>query len=384
MALALGRELADPGITKVVLDRLAGLPAERRAAALGKIGDAGVIPLLLEAGAAADPAVASAARESLAALSGEGVDAALVAQVETAEGVARRIATEAAGRRRIGAAVPAFFALADAPNPELRRAALAALGNTVSIEQLPALVERLLKVPTLMERLLKAGTGEERDATVAAVRAACTRFADKESTANVLIGALGRAEPRARQSVFEALAALGGPRALEALAGAALSDDAQLQDLATRVLGDWATPDAAETLRKVAEKAADARFRVRALRGYLRIARQMDISDHQRWAMGREALKIAERNEERALALEVFGRIRHARMLAVVTPYLQDAGLKEAAAAAVVSIAERLPPDEIKRAVEPLKQVITSTRDAGLVQRAKDALQKAEAAAGKR
>ena len=403
MALTLGRELRDPAITKAILEQLAALPIERRAAALvllgdrgdpaarpavmeaarqpdplvraaalaalGKLGDAAAIPLLLDARAQADAAIAAAARDSLAVVSGEGVDAALAAQLDAGKGVTHRVAIEAAGRRRMTSAVPTLLKLADAPDAAVRQAALAALGNTVSPQQLPVLVERLLK----------PASAAEQAATFDAVRVACTRMTDKEPPAQLLIAALRRAAPGARQTLFEALAFVGGPAALKALAEAALSNDAELQDLATRALGDWATPDAANTLREVAQKAKEAKFRVRALRGYLRIARQMDISDGDRWSMCREALKIAERNEERALALEIFGRSKQASTLDVVAPYMQDPGLKAAAAAAVVSIAERLTPEQIGRAVAPLKQVAQAANDEALRRRANDVLQRAAA-----
>jgi HEAT repeat protein len=404
MALAVGRELPDAAIGRAIIEHLPALPNDRRAAALavlgdrgdpaarpaavaaaresdpllraaglaalGRIGDAAAVSLLLEASVQSDATIAAAARDSLARLSGEGVDAALAAQLDAAQGAAQRAAVEAVGRRRIAAAVPALLKLADAPDGELRRAALAALGNVISMQQLPSLVERLLK----------PAPAEEQAAALAAVRTACTRMADKEASAQLLTAAIRRAPPDARQNLFEALAAVGGPTALAALAEVALSDDAQMQDLATRVLGDWATPDAAPTLRDVAQKAQDAKFRVRALRGYLRIARQMDLPDPQRWNMCREALKIAERNEERALALEILGRSKQAATLDVLAPYLQDAHLKETAAASVVAIAERLPPEQLARAVEPLKQALQSAGNEALQRRAKDALARAAAA----
>ena len=65
------------------------------------------------------------------------------------------------------------------------------------------------------------------------------------------------------------------------------------------------TPDAAPKLLNLAQPKADDKYRIRALRGYLRIARQMQLAAAERAQMCDEALKLAGRDEERLLALRV-------------------------------------------------------------------------------
>ena len=59
--------------------------------------------------------------------------------------------------------------------------------------------------------------------------------------------------------------------------------------------------DLAKTLK--AEK-----LRTRALHGYIRLALQMDMPPDERLAMGEEAFRTAQRDEERKLALQVLER----------------------------------------------------------------------------
>ena len=67
---------------------------------------------------------------------------------------------------------------------------------------------------------------------------------------------------------------MGGTNALQAVGKAAKSTDAQLQDISSRLLGEWMTEDAAPVLLELAKIPSNP-YQVRALRGYIRIARQL-------------------------------------------------------------------------------------------------------------
>jgi len=180
--------------------------------------------------------------------------------------------------------------------------------------------------------------------------------------------------------LYELLGTLGGPHALKAVAAGANDPDAKARDVATRVLGDWPTAEAAEPLLQLTKSMSETRYRVRALRGYLRIVRQMDMSDRKRLEMSRAALAQAERDEERALAMDALSRIPSFQAMELVVPHLKTASLKKSAAVAAVTIAEKLPPDQLPRAAAPMKQVLQAVDDVNLQRRAKEILQKAEAA----
>jgi len=105
----------------------------------------------------------------------------------------------------------------------------------------------------------------------------------------------------------------------------------------------------------------------------------MDMSDNKRLEMSRAALAQAERDEERALAFDALSRIPSVRALQTVVPHLKTASLKMPAGVAAVTIAEKLPPDQLPLAVEPMKQVLQAVDDKNLLRRANEVLQKAEA-----
>ena len=121
---------------------------------------------------------------------------------------------------------------------------------------------------------------------------------------------------------------------------AALSPTQSLQDEATRVLGDWPTRDAAPVLLSIADGAHP--YRVRALRGYLRIVRQFDFSDAKRVEMVGKALPLADRDPERLLALAILEKHPSKSSLKLAQQQLDISLLGDKASPFVVAIAEQV------------------------------------------
>jgi hypothetical protein len=151
---------------------------------------------------------------------------------------------------------------------------------------------------------------------------------------------MDRANVATKARLLRILGAMGGSKALATIAAAAKSDDAQLQDAGTRVMGEWMTADAAEPLYEIA--ASDHRYKTRALRGYLRIARQLDLPDSERLSMCRKALKIAERPDERKLALDALKRCASAEAIELASALIDDRELRQPAVETAIFIGEKI------------------------------------------
>jgi hypothetical protein len=162
---------------------------------------------------------------------------------------------------------------------------------------------------------------------------------------------------------------MGGPAALETIAKASKSDDALLQDEGTRVLGEWMTADAAPQLYEIAS--SDHRYKTRALRGYLRIARQLDIPDAERLEMCRKALAIAERAEERTLALEAMKRCPSADSIKLATALLDDAEVRQRAVEAAIFIGEQIKDEHPAAAAAAGKKALEAQPPRQLAERAR-------------
>ena len=326
---------SDAGVLPAVLAVAKNGPEAARGvavAALGRVGDASCVPVLLEAAGADNAALADAAVTALADLAGKAVDAELAARLPAAEGKAREVLIELSGRRRITAAVAALIRAADDADPSIRRSALVALGATVGPEELPVLIKRVVAPQD----------AADAEAAQQALRAACVRMPDGEACARQLVAATAQAAVPVRCSVLEILGAMGNPAALEALAAAAKSGQAELQEVASRLLGEWMTIDAAPVLLDLAKTSPEEKYQIRALRGYIRLVRQFNVPDPQRVEMCRAALATAARDAEKKLVLEVMGRYPSVDMLRLAVEAAKNPSLKKEASAASLAIAQKI------------------------------------------
>ena len=85
----------------------------------------------------------------------------------------------------------------------------------------------------------------------------------------------------------------------------------------------------APALIDLARTAPQEKYRIRALRGYLRVIRQMDLPDADKLAMFRQAFDAAMRSEERVLAIETLGRIPTPEAMEEAVSRLEDETLRE-------------------------------------------------------
>lgn len=395
-ALGTSREFSASSVTEALVGRLAGLaparqalliavlgdrgdvaarPAILRAAAsttpevrvaairaLSTLGNASHLTLLLDAAAQADAEIAAAARTTLVELADPQVDAAVAERLGTATGTPQRILMQVAGDRQIAAAVPALLTATSSPDERTRLAAIAALGRTGGPQQLPVLTGRLVA----------PANEQELSVVQEALQAACRRSTNQEACAEALVRCLPQTPRQTRLFLFELLGSLGGSRALEAVLAAASDGDEATQDIATRVLGQWSSPDAAPALLNLARTSSQSKFRIRALRGAIRILRQMDLPPDSRLAMCREAMELGDRDEERVLVLEALGRVPSREALNLVVRYLDKAELKAAAGSAVVSIGEKIVFDEPAAVAEAMQQVVQRIATGELARRAQE------------
>ncbi len=327
-------------------------PEVREAAVrvLAKHGDASSVAILLDA-ALGEGAVAAAAKEGLKGLSGQEVDAAIAARLAQADAKAKAVLFELVGARRILAAVPAVRAALDDPNEAVRLAAITAMGQLAELNDMEMLLERALK------REGAEGTTAQR-----ALRTAALRMGDRDATATKLAEALKQADGAQQEYLLELLGKVSGPKALEVVVASAESNDPALKDAATRVLGNWVNADAAPALLRIAQSDREGKYQIRALRGYIRIARQLQLPEAQRLEMFRTAMEVAQRAEEKQLALAVLTRIPSSQTLRLAVSYLDQPTLKEAAAQAAVDIAPKIASRDPQAVAEAMQKVL----DAGV------------------
>ncbi len=299
--------------------------------ALGRVGDATCLATLLNAAADEDTELAEAARQSLADLPSDRVDARIVAMLPESQGKSYPLLIELVGRRRIDA-VPELLAAVDHSDAVVRRAALTALGETVTLKRLPVLVAQVVSPKH----------AEDAEVAQRALKAASVRMPDREACAAELAMALQDAPDAVQTMLLEILTEVGGVKALATLATAAKSDSPQMQDDASRLLGKWNGVDAAPVLLDLAKTAPESKYKVRALRGYIGLARKFAMPESQRAEMCRQALSAASQPAEQRLVLDVLQLHPSVEALTLAIETMQTAELKEAATQATLVIAQKI------------------------------------------
>jgi HEAT repeat protein len=309
-------------------------PKEVRVAAisaLSRVGDASSVDTLLDTALDADAELAQAAKATLAALSGEKVNQQIAARLGKAEGKLLALLLDLVGQRQIDATASLVKAL-DSKDASVRSAALAALGETVSAKDLNVLIAQAVAPKNADD----AAPAEK------ALKAASVRMPDREACATELSAAYNKAKSvDTKITLLEIIGAVGGTKALATVEAAGKSDDPKLQDASTKVLGEWTTPDAAPVLLTLA-KLPSQKYQVRALRGYIRIARQMVLPDEVRADMCKKAMDAAKQPAEKKLVLEVLRRYPNASTFQIALDAMKSPELKDDATGSVLSIAQSL------------------------------------------
>ncbi len=299
--------------------------------ALARVGNADCLPALLNVALDTDTDLSQYARLTLAEMPGDDINAQVVQRLPQAAGKMYPLLLQLVGQRRIDA-VPELLKAVDHADRDVRRAALTSLGETISLKRLSVLISQVVS------------PRHSDDAPVAqqALKAAGVRMADREACAAEISAAVDAASAvPTKIALLEVLGAVGGTNALAAMESAGKSREPQLQDISTRLLGEWMTEDAADVLLGLAREPAN-QFQVRALRGYIRIARQFVLPADRRADMCRKAIEAATRPDEQKLVLDVLKRYPTTESLDVAVAAMKTPALKDQATDVTLLIAHKL------------------------------------------
>lgn len=297
---------------------------------IGRLGDEKSLDTLLGVATESDADVSKAAKEALADLPGDKVNGEITSRLTKADKKTLPVVIELVGKRRIDATAALRKALDD-PDKSVRTAALAALGATIGQKDLAVLISQVVSPKQ----------ADQADAAHQALLAACVRMPDREACAAELAAAMQRAPTETKTKLLEVLGAMGGKKSLDTIAAAMKSNSDELQDAGSRLLGEWMSVDAAPVLLDLA-KSSSTKYQIRALRGYIRLARQFQVPDPERAEMCQKALDAAMRPDEQKLVMVVLERYPSADTLRVAVKAGRVAALKSDANRVALAIAQKL------------------------------------------
>ena len=355
-------ERSDASALEAVIKASESSDADMQVAAigvLGSLGDVSVVPILLKAAVSVDATLATTARDSLAIIGGDDVDASLSQQLEQSDGRERLVLVDVVGRRGITSVIPLLLTFVSSDDQELRDSAIDGLGMTVGLKDFPPLVDKMLAM----------GSSESAKPMKEALRKACQRMGDRNAAASVLLDRTVGVSPSAQIELMDLLIYVGGEKALVGLQAAAKGKDDAGADAATQALGKWLTPDVAPVLLDLAQS-GNPKYQVRCLRGYIRVIRQFGLRPGQRLQMSKQAFAAATRDEERNLVLDTLTRFPSAQGLRMITPHLKTPALSEEASKAAVTIAEEIVNSDPKSVAAVMPKVVAATKNSDIVSRA--------------
>ncbi len=328
--------------------------------ALGAVGHPEDVPLLVGLLRADEP-VAAAASDSLLRL--PDAEAAMARALPEAAPKARAALLMLLAERGAPQAVPLSVERTGDPEPEVQIAALRVLERLGEQDELA----------TVLGVVKSGGNEDVRAGAAKALNALCGRLGG--DALSPVLAAMPDADTAAQIAMLRALGRIGTPKALEAAVGAIGYPDAEISDEAIQVLAAWPSQDAAPHLLVLARDDTPRKHDA-GLRGYVRLARGQ-AEPARKAEMLSEAMELARAKEEKWLVLAAWGTLHTRAALDAVVPSLDDPEVRNEAASALITIAQEFgkqSPDAKTLSAEALRLVLEKCEDAGIRQRAEEAL----------
>ena len=345
----------DASVLPVVLSTTKSGPKPLRLLAIEVMireGKPACVPVLFDTLAENDPELTKAAKAALAGWWGKEVDSQLTSRLPRATGNARRQLVELAGQRHATAAMSELVKAASDSDPAIRAAGIKALGETAGTAELGALTDLLAK----------AKSADDTAAVQEALESTCQRVTDKAACADKLIASLATSATPAKCALLRVLGVVNTANSLEAVCSALTSSEATERDTAVRVLADWPEPAALPALLKVirtpTRTTADESHRFLALRGCVRLLDLGGQPTEKTLETYRDMLGRTQRTDDRKAILSGLANVADPAALKLVEPFLTDAQVQAEAEVALLKIATSIAksaPAEAKAAATRLQ-----------------------------
>ena len=253
----------DPAALPAITPLVSGTNVPVRLAALravGLLGGADTVAVLLPVALSDDPEAAAAARESLVRLRGDAASAALRLGASVGDAASRAFHLALLASRADPAVRDLLFQAAADASPQVRRVGWSALADQPDAADYP--------------RILGLLTAATEPADIAGAEKAAFKagslFESAATRVQPVAAAIKTAPPAAAASLARLLGLFGGPEALVPLRDAAARD--ATRDAAVRALCAWNGPEVIDDLQAFATTSANATHKALALRGLQRLA----------------------------------------------------------------------------------------------------------------
>ena len=310
--------------------RLAAIPAATR------LGGEAVLPDLLPLLGSADADESAVLKTALVGYPGRLVVPEAVRLLDGTPLPGKAVLIEVLGEKGARDQVERVFRLAEDPDPVVREAALAALGQLAADTDLPRLVPMLEK----------ASASDEVVRLREAIAAAVLRNPDPERRADGLLALLKNATPAGKIAILKVLPRVGGTSSLRAAVEETASRDPDVESAAVGALSRWPDDAAAGELLRIASTTRNREHFRMAVQGYVRLVGRSEAPAAKKLAEFRKLLALPAEDGDRKAVLAGVAGVREPESLRLLAQYLDNPALHEAAVAGLLDLASEQSPEE--------------------------------------
>lgn len=322
---------ARPALLEILTDKSRDTAVQAAAVqAIGALGNEADLPMLVGLLSSSVSELKTAARACLVQLRGRGTLQAMSNAMASAAPPVQITLMEILVERRAAEAIPHLLTSAVAGDSAVRAAAMKALGQIGTPEQLPGMVAGVLR----------AEPGKEREAAEKAIMFVCQRFEKVDDRSKPLLAAIDERAPADQLSLLSTLGRVGGADALAVIEGKISSANAKEHELGIRALCNWPDATIANRLLELIKSESRPELGAILLNALIRVAPLPDNrTSEDRLELLQTAMKLCTKDSERIQVLKRAPAIRSVDTLRWVLTFFDQPALAVQAHEAVVELA---------------------------------------------
>jgi HEAT repeat protein len=296
--------------------------------AAGKIGQEGALKSLIPVLKKGNAEEVEAVKGALLTMKGNGVVNKIAAPIMTFPPVAQAAVIDVLAARAASDQFGLVASMLKSSDAGVKKAAYAALKSTATANDLSQLF-------TLIDT---APEGQNISAIQEAISAGVKGVGTQAAQSGLILKQMSSAPSEAQPRYLSVLASIGGKSALASVVKAYNSGDAATKTAAIYALSNWSDASAASELLSIAGKTADAAELNSALTGYVAAVSKSAKTPVNKVIMLRDIMALAKTDVQKELILKELARNKTFNALLFAGKYLDEAGVQQAAAQAVMSI----------------------------------------------
>jgi HEAT repeat protein len=331
--------------------------------AVATLGDSSCVTLLSEKAASGTADEKTAARESLARLSGPGVDDAILTAIPKAETPEKIELIRSLPPRVLSAGAETLFGALDSQDLRVRIEAYRALSEIAVPDQLPRLVERLAS----------ASTDADRREAVKTVTAVGLKISDQDKRGQALLDRFQSSSAVPAKAAFlEALGKLGDPHALPVIRKCLADRNEEVQSAAVLALSDWPNDEPMGDLFEIAKTSKNETLRVLGLRGAIKLTESAVKSQDEALRLYLNALSLCTGVPEKQAVFSGVAKIASTKALDTALMSVADTEIGNEAEAAAIQIIRNIREKHPDEANDGLKKLLAAAKNPSVRQEAEE------------